>query len=741
MDKILKIALVIAFFSTITCMEHGELTRKPVPEKQISHKVTPIVEEEIVVDEIDAEISAHAAEMVSRMRWDQACSLLSEMKSLSRENYFMWGYCLFMNNDFQRAASLFRHLAADSTFILRWDSAMFLARSLVEIDSIDNALEILSSEVPEQFSRDFALRRFDILKDANRFDEALAALDDFNKRFSSYYSSASLAAIQAEIYLEKGDKNKAIEFFKKAFRSGSTSRAYNAAIQLDKLSALDGLDLYRAGKAANSRKTYSKSSDYFARYLATGAKSHRGEAEYLKARAAARRGRYSSAIEQYRTIIANKSYHASWAYLGAAWCYRKLGNYDRAQKNLELAIEKSDGGNSLAESYWEGIELARDRDDYGSAGEYAYKLSRKFPSHELGDNGAVWAGLGPFIEGDYRLAAQRFEFIDKQYSDRTFVETGEFLRGLSLIMDRDSSGYEVLREISQSPVRHYYRYLAGEILSGKKLPNPLESKSKTWLTYDMALTEAQFILAEKGYKPVILGLESNHAKRAQLFARMGMIVQSQDQFRAWVNQIDMNPERRLALLELAFKWNITGEAYQLALGLVRDMGGYAEAPPEIIRLAYPTFYAEQAREAARESNIDPALIFAILRRESAFKPHVVSYAGAIGLCQIMPATGEAIAAERSEKALFDEMSLYDWQLSIFYGSHYLAGLLQNHLLPEYALGEYNAGPGPVARWKKTPHETSRAIFVEGVDYAQTRHYIRKVMSDYYAYKELWDESI
>jgi len=414
-----------------------------------------------------------------------------------------------------------------------------------------------------------------------------------------------------------------------------------------------------------------------------------------------------------------------------------MGTFSKAKDHLNLAINQGAGTNAEAEALWEGVELSEDMGNYEEAGDYGRKLSRKFPSHELGDNGSVWSGIGAYINGDFAVAAERFDYIPTKYSDPTFTDLGRYWRGVSLIADGDTMGRVILRNVADSPVRHYYKYLSAEELSGKPLPDPAISTSGEWISYQDAIDIAWELLGEMGSPRPFLIIDNPHAKSAEILARLGLIADAESEFEKWINEVGMSETYRLAFLETAYEWGLTGMAYKLSLRLVGDFSGWMEAPVEIIRLSYPTFYEQQVRASARVQAIDPAILYAIMRRESAFRPHVVSYAGAVGLCQFMPFTGKAVSHELGEPE-FSENHLYSWDVSIRFGAHYLASLLRKHQLPEYALAEYNAGPGPTERWKKVAHDNNRAVFVEAVDFFQTRHYIKNVLGDYYAYKELWD---
>ncbi len=113
-------------------------------------------------------------------------------------------------------------------------------------------------------------------------------------------------------------------------------------------------------------------------------------------------------------------------------------------------------------------------------------------------------------------------------------------------------------------------------------------------------------------------------------------------------------------------------------------------------------YETLIQEAADLYNLDPALIRAVMRTESAFNPFVVSRVGAQGLMQLMP----ALAAEMGVRDSFDPRD------NIMGGARYLRELLDRHCGDlKLALASYNAGPGAVARYGRVPpfRETQRYV--------------------------------
>ncbi|HEY9097287.1 MAG TPA: transglycosylase SLT domain-containing protein [Thiobacillus sp.] len=144
-------------------------------------------------------------------------------------------------------------------------------------------------------------------------------------------------------------------------------------------------------------------------------------------------------------------------------------------------------------------------------------------------------------------------------------------------------------------------------------------------------------------------------------------------------------------------------------------------------------YRELAQQAARANQIDEAWVFGLMRQESRFINVARSSVGASGLMQIMPATARWIAQRLGIKG-FDPAEMRDPAKNIQFGAFYLKHV-QTTLdgSPVLATAAYNAGPGRAQRWRDTvPMES--AIYIESIPFAETRDYVKKVMSNamYYA---------
>jgi soluble lytic murein transglycosylase len=131
------------------------------------------------------------------------------------------------------------------------------------------------------------------------------------------------------------------------------------------------------------------------------------------------------------------------------------------------------------------------------------------------------------------------------------------------------------------------------------------------------------------------------------------------------------------------------------------------------RLWYPLRYDEIVIGHARNYGLDPALLAAVIYKESKFKADARSDRGAIGLMQLLPATGEGIAA-RTGGSAFRISDLYDPEINVRYGAWYLRHLLDKYDSERTALAAYNAGQRNVDEWR------ARGV---GIQFPETKEFV------------------
>jgi soluble lytic murein transglycosylase len=153
-------------------------------------------------------------------------------------------------------------------------------------------------------------------------------------------------------------------------------------------------------------------------------------------------------------------------------------------------------------------------------------------------------------------------------------------------------------------------------------------------------------------------------------------------------------------------------------------------------LLYPTPYPVQVLTNAARYGVPPHLAYAMIREESRFDLEAVSRVGALGLMQIMPSTGRAIASEL-ELPGWVEDDLLNPEINVAFGVWYAHSLLEAAGGdPLWMLAAYNAGPGNARRWFRGA--TKGAIDrVDGIDFKETRTYVQRIVESANIYHALY----
>jgi soluble lytic murein transglycosylase len=178
------------------------------------------------------------------------------------------------------------------------------------------------------------------------------------------------------------------------------------------------------------------------------------------------------------------------------------------------------------------------------------------------------------------------------------------------------------------------------------------------------------------------------------------------------------------------------------LWLKRDLTSKITPETKLLwTIAYPRAFREQVEKSATEADkLDPDLLQGLMREESALDPKALSWAGALGLTQLMPGTAAEVAGKLKLKHP-TAADLFDPELNLRLGGYYLAGLLKQFKgTKQYAIASYNAGAGNVGRWRKEHPDDQLDEWVEDIPLTETRNYVKRVLRSYHTYRLLYPSS-
>jgi soluble lytic murein transglycosylase len=151
---------------------------------------------------------------------------------------------------------------------------------------------------------------------------------------------------------------------------------------------------------------------------------------------------------------------------------------------------------------------------------------------------------------------------------------------------------------------------------------------------------------------------------------------------------------------------------------------------------HPFPYKETVDKVAKKFNINPIIILSIMEVESIFNSNAYSSAGAIGLMQIMPATGRAIAKELGIK----DYDLYLPKYNIEFGGYYLSELLKRfHFQLPFSAASYNGGPHNMKRWLDDNKSKDLKLdeMIEEIGFRESRNYAKKIIKLFSIYNKTY----
>jgi soluble lytic murein transglycosylase len=147
---------------------------------------------------------------------------------------------------------------------------------------------------------------------------------------------------------------------------------------------------------------------------------------------------------------------------------------------------------------------------------------------------------------------------------------------------------------------------------------------------------------------------------------------------------------------------------------------------------FPTPHRDAMSAAARQWNLDEAMMYAIIRQESRFMTEARSRVGAMGLMQLMPATARWVARQIPVQP-YDQDMLLRPEVNVNMGTYYFKRVLADLGDPILATAGYNAGPGRARRWRDAK-PLEGAIYAETIPFNETRDYVKQVFTNTWFYR-------
>ena len=346
-------------------------------------------------------------------------------------------------------------------------------------------------------------------------------------------------------------------------------------------------------------------------------------------------------------------------------------------------------------------------------------LPKKFPNSRVRDD-AIWrlAWLH-YRTGNLAEANGTFKSLVTNGKEERYKTAALYWQAKTAQQLRDHHGANRLyQQIFNQGQESYYQALAAQALANVGVPRAEAKPTKPPATSDFDL----LTYPEAAY----------HLVRARELAQLKLHALAV----AELDEINRIARQQPALRPLLIDEYASNQAFARSVALANQLPG---VPGERLFHRYPLAYWELIQKTARDAEIDPYLVVALIRQESLFDNRARSPAAALGLMQLLSSTASRVAKQLGLPPPSNE-KLFDPELNLTLGTQYLQTLLRRYSNNWFkAIAAYNAGEAAVDRWEKDIVTEDSEEFVERIPYLETRQYVKLVLRNHRIYKTLYNQ--
>jgi soluble lytic murein transglycosylase len=589
----------------------------------------------------------------------------------------------------------------------------------------------------------------DAYSTAAKYAESMTWYEALLKKAGRDDQRAKFEYLIGQAYLKWEKTEEAHEHFLEAVdRYPQAWYAYLALVEL--VDAGVEVDEYQRGLVDYYAGAYWPAIRAFFRYIEDNP-DHKGDPYYYIGSAYLAVSSYESAKSAFDVIL--ESYPTS-GYLGQAWlekaqAFASQNRHDEALSTYREFARLYPSHELAEEALWRAAALSEADKDYDEAAQGYLDLQMRYPQGKRATAAFFQAGLCYYRLDEGKKAVEAWQELLDTYKESDLHTQALFWAGKALLkLGETREAHTYLEKAASVDSEGYYGLRAKDL--GQERSTLWPSRGSLAISTDEASEreEAEAWLATwvEGASPdqdlgslnSVIARDLRFQRGEELLA-VGLLEEARVETDALRKELIADP---LTLYQLALAFREQG-LYRLSilcakrLILLSPAESVSEAPRFLQRLTYPLYFDDLVLAEAQANDLDPLLLFALIYQESLFEGWATSWAGAQGLTQVIPPTGEWIALQLRWPD-YQAEHLYRPYLNVMFGAWYLTRQLrdfENNLFA--ALAAYNGGPGNAARWLELAGDGDEDLFVESISNAETRSYVEKVYEHYARYRALY----
>ncbi|MCK5646187.1 MAG: transglycosylase SLT domain-containing protein [Anaerolineales bacterium] len=438
---------------------------------------------------------------------------------------------------------------------------------------------------------------------------------------------------------------------------------------------------------------------------------------------------------------------AWWEKAATEW--RELSDFEGAIVTLLSFIDSAPNNSRAAEALDLAAYLSEWQGFLKNAEEIWMRIADEYPNHSLAFRGAFMSGITRYRLQNYSAARDAFLLADALSSTPGDRAAARFWVGKTHQAEGDLiSAEQSWRTAADADPTGYYSVRSLDHLSGSEpFEQTYELDFEIDWTREQGLAEEwlrrRFGIRAEGDLSELDDILASDSRlhRGEEFWRLGLFHEAKLEFESLRNALSHNAERTYRLLHKLLDLGL----YQPAIFASRqildlagmDDAGTLSAPDYFNFIRFGTYYDDLIFPVAKTYDMDVAFVLSVVRQESLFEGFITSYADARGLMQVIPPTGQEIAAKLGWPPGYTDEDLYRPHVSVRFGIDYLAEQRDRYDGDLYAaLAAYNAGHFNATPWKELAPDDPD-LFFEIIRIDQPQIYIRSIYEFFNIYKELY----
>jgi soluble lytic murein transglycosylase len=479
---------------------------------------------------------------------------------------------------------------------------------------------------------------------------------------------------------------------------------------------------------------------------------HSGTPLHFKAMAKRALGEHAEAILLWDRLITEFSGDRHWPTAWKEKAYTQwafLDQFSQAAQTLLDYVALSPTATDAADQLFQAGRIYERNNQLPQAAATWERLMAEYPAAEISARGQFLAGITHYRLGDTEKALNIFQrglVLATAPEDR--AANSLWIGKIHLFNNDRPAAVSAWEQAAQSG-SGYYAERASELLENRP---PLTASDAYQLDYDLErearLAElwmrSTFDLPEDTDFSGLGSLGSNPLlRRGNALYELGLYRLAGAEFETLRGEIRLSAVDNYRLLNHMLEMGYYRHAIFLSRQIL-DLAGLDDvsvftAPAFFNHVRFGTYFDDLIVTAAEAEGLHPFFVYSVVRQESLFEAYARSSAGARGLMQVMPATGQEIAGELRWPDDFTTEDLYRPMVSVRYGAHYLARQRKAFDGDLYAtLAAYNGGPGNTYFWRQLAPDDPD-LFLEVVRAAETRTYIMQISSFMQTYRRLYED--